>query len=258
LAKTHSGSGQERWLLTYADMITLLMAFFIMMYAMSVLNLGKFQELAVSVRSGFGGEVTEMGTSRVNISSGGDRVSILPCNDLQFMTNVANRVTEDLRKAGLTRGVSVGVGPEGVTVRLLADGLLFDRGAADLKPRTCRILDEVAKTLADVPNPVRIEGHTCDLPIRSARFPSNWELSAGRAASVLRYLVHAKSLAPDRLAVAGYADTRPVAPNTSEENRRKNRRVDIVILNEPAREGGPPRSAGASISPAEASRGEAG
>ncbi|MFQ6098646.1 MAG: flagellar motor protein MotB [Armatimonadota bacterium] len=235
----------ERWLLTYADMITLLMAFFIMMYAMSIINLGKFQELAVSVRSGFGGDARQMSSAQLNLSEPGGKVSILPADNLELMSRIAQRVSGDLKKAGLTRGVTVTVGKEGVTVRLLADGLLFDRGDAALKPRTRRILDEVSRTLSDIPNRIRIEGHTCDLPIRSARFPSNWELSAGRAASVLRYLVEAKDLTPGRLAIAGYADTRPLVPNANEQSRRKNRRVDILILTPPERRRAPAAAANA-------------
>jgi chemotaxis protein MotB len=111
-----------------------------------------------------------------------------------------------------------------------SDNLLFPRGDADLRPPALAILGKVAGLLKGIPNAITVEGHTCDLPISTERFPSNWELSAARACSVARYLVDKQGLDPKRLAAAGYGESRPVAPNDSEDGRVRNRRVNLVIL----------------------------
>jgi outer membrane protein OmpA-like peptidoglycan-associated protein len=135
-----------------------------------------------------------------------------------------------------------------VTVRILADGLLFRPGRAELLPALLPALDEVARELRKRHGPVRVEGHTCDLPTANAQFASNWELSAQRAVNVLHYLVGAKGLAAPRFSAAAYAATRPVAPNNGEANRRRNRRVDLVLLNVSSDE--PPPLSGESPAPA--------
>jgi chemotaxis protein MotB len=231
-----SSGSHERWLVTYADMITLLMAFFIMLYGMSIINLGKFQQLAVSVRSGFHGEMPQMGAAGIVVQSGGGQPSILPANQMPLMRKIATQVRHGLETQQLMEGVEVHEGDDRVTVRLLAGGLLFECGSADLQPRVQRILDEVAKAILEIPQGekgvarVQVEGHTCDLPINTPRFPSNWELSTARATNVVGYFLRVSHVPPELLSAVGYADTQSIAPNDSEENRGRNRRVDIVIL----------------------------
>ncbi len=119
----------------------------------------------------------------------------------------------------------------GVVISLLSDGMLFARGSANLQAESNGLLDHVAQILRTAPNNVQVEGHTCDLPIHSAAFPSNWELSTARAGAILRHFTEgAEALNPQRFTCAGYADTRPIAANDTEEHRARNRRVEIVLL----------------------------
>ena len=109
--------------------------------------------------------------------------------------------------------------------------MFFDLGKANLKPEAVEILRKVAPTLRSLPNPLRVEGHTDDLPIRTSQFPSNWELSVHRATNVVRYLVEEEGFDPKKLSAAGYSEYRPLVPNNSDANRQINRRVDIIIMN---------------------------
>ena len=209
----------DRWLLTYADMITLLVALFIMLYSMSAVNQEKFGALAQSMRREFqalperdGGKI--IGTGQL----------------VDPLEQQASQLQRFLQQTGLQSQVRVRHEERGLVISLLSDGTLFDLGSADLKPSAKQVLDRVAQVLHAVPNPVLIEGHTDNLPIRTAQYPSNWELSAARAARVLRYLVQKGGIPAHRLIAVGYADTRPLVPNNSPSNRAQNRRVDIAIL----------------------------
>ena len=256
MAKKKKGGGEgehensERWLLTYADMITLLVAFFIMLYSMSVMNQAKFEQLAVSVRSGFGTSVSN-GVPTIFSRGGGLNAtpSIInssksaPQSDEDFLkTTRAHQDSDGLDKAyaavkayieknKLKDSMSVERNERGVVVTVLTDKTLFAPGQADLRLEENGMLQSVSgvlnKAVAD--NPVRIEGHTDSLPIHTARFPSNWELSTTRATTVLRYF-EAQGVSSKRLEAAGYADQRPLGPNDTDTDRARNRRVEIVIL----------------------------
>ena len=243
----------ERWLLTYADMITLLVAFFIMLYAMSVMNQAKFQQLAVSVRSGFGGSVTTGAPTIIPQGGGIEGTASIVSNSRQDLPHSGPQFPDPsragaqaadqkrldkafeimrayIKKNGLERQMQVAQDERGVVVTVLTDKMLFDAGQADLRPQEMGPLAVVARVINTVPdNSVRVEGHTDNLPIHTARFPSNWELSVTRATTVLRYFA-GQGVAQHRLEASGYADQRPLAPNTSDENRARNRRVAIVIL----------------------------
>jgi chemotaxis protein MotB len=254
--KKQGGEGEhenaERWLLTYADMMTLLVAFFIMMYAMSILNNKKFQQLAVSIRSGFGGSITN-GTPTV-IRDGGasdGQASIMSdsWNPMAQATQSPNpsragAVAADQKRLDhvyqvlqtyihihhLAKDMQVSQDERGVIVTVLTDKMLFSEGQAILRPQEQGLLGEVSTVLNSVPdNNIRVEGHTDNLPIHTAQFPSNWELSADRATTVLRYFI-AHSVLPARLAAIGYADQHPLASNTTDAGRARNRRVEIVVL----------------------------
>jgi chemotaxis protein MotB len=264
----------ERWLITYADMITLLMAFFIMMYAMSILNRSKFAALTSSVRSEFRLPVAKALPGVLEAGEGGGaggpapvaaRFQLLARTAQALEDNLALGLATSSRGQGrqprvaraaakkLMEQVEVAATGKNLVLRLSANEILFPVGSAELTGAARRILDAVAGLLASVPNPVRIEGHTCDLPVHSKTFPSNWELSAQRATNVLTYLLH-QGLDPSRLSAAAFADTRPLVPNVDEASRRRNRRVEIVVVG--ALEGLPEASgAPAAPSAAPASRG---
>jgi chemotaxis protein MotB len=230
----HDNAGSMRWLLTYADMITLLMAFFIMMYSMSVLNMEKFREVAFSIRSGFGGPL-EGGPGMMNFPE--SRNSLLPSpGDITessgpgAIPGVAKEIEQYIKEQGLGEVVRLRVEKRGLVVSLVTDEVLFDLGRAELRPQAKRILAKVADVVRDIPNDLAIEGHTCDLHIKTAQFPSNWELSTARATVVVRYLIERAGVKPARVSASGYADSRPLVHNDSEAHRMINRRVDIVIL----------------------------
>ncbi len=219
-----------RWLLTYADMITLLMAFFIMMYSMSVLNVSKFQQAAASLRSQFGQKRSETAggaSQRTERPKAGPAGEPTLEQDLQTVQDELDRYIQQNDLEDLIRTSSQA---RGLVITLVSDNLLFPVGEATLRAPALSILDRIAGLLRAVPNPVAIEGHTCNLPIRTAQYPSNWELSAARACTVARYLVEQWHMDSVRLAATGYADSRPVSPNDTEEGRARNRRVEIVLL----------------------------
>lgn len=256
MAKKKKGGGEgehensERWLLTYADMITLLVAFFIMLYSMSVMNQAKFEQLAVSVRSGFGSSAAN-GVPTIFSRGGGINAtpSVInsskdtPQSNDEFLKTVrAHQDSDGLDKAyaavkayieknNLKKSMSVVRNERGVVVTVLTDKTLFAPGQADLRPEEDGMLNSVSGVLnkAVAENPVRIEGHTDSLPIHTVRFPSNWELSTTRATTVLRYF-EAQGVSSKRLEAAGYADQRPLGPNDTDADRARNRRVEIVIL----------------------------
>lgn len=219
-----------RWLLTYADMITLLMAFFIMLYSMSILNLNKFQEVAVSIRSGFAGLVEGQGKS-ILASSG--QFSVKPSAIQGESVGVPWRVVKHfqrmIKEEKLENLVKLRADDRGLIVSMASDKVVFERGQVNLTPKALGILDSIGPMLREIPNTIIVEGHTCDLPISNAQCPSNVHLSAARAANVAYYLIHNVGIPAERISVAGYAETRPLVPNTSEANRAMNRRVDLVL-----------------------------
>lgn len=222
----HDGGGL-RWLLTYADMITLLMAFFIMMYSMSVLNLEKFQSAAAGLRE-------EFGPSTGGGQSGGSGIldhakPITPPLE-EGLVSVQQQLQEYIEDHALDDAIHITQQARGLVITLASDNLLFSVGEARLRESALYIVDQIAGLLREIPNPVVIEGHTCSLPIRTARYPSNWELSGARACAVVRYLVEEWNVGPERLAAIGYGASRPVASNRDEESRALNRRVEIVLL----------------------------
>lgn len=260
--KTRGGGGggehsnDERWLLTYADMMTLLVAFFIMMYAMSIMNQAKFQQLAISVRSGFGGSITSGAPTIIQqgggitgapsiVSNSRETSPQIPAPQDSLITAMqrniqvrqdtdrldhAQKVMQDyIQRHQLQNVMQVKRDERGLIVTVMTDKMLFAAGDADLRPAEMGLLDKVAQVIRTVPNHVRVEGHTDNLPIHTVRFPSNWELSAVRATTVLRYF-ESRQIPANRLEAAGYADQHPVVPNDTDLHRGMNRRVEVVIL----------------------------
>lgn len=209
---------------TYSDMVTLLLAFFVLLFSMSSLDIHKFQAILEAFRGSLG--VLDGGMSintDIGLQSYSADIAIEQLHQLQ------SELKDFLEFEGLNNTVMLEMEERGLIIRF-ADQVFFDLGKADLKPEAVRILDHLGPLLKDLPNPIRIEGHTDNLPIKSPQFPSNWELSTYRATSVIRYLVEALGFDPDRLSAAGYGEYRPIADNNSAENRALNRRVDLTIL----------------------------
>jgi chemotaxis protein MotB len=220
----------ERWLLSYADFITLLMIFFIIMYSMSVVDAQKYKQLSSSLNSALAGDNQKI--------EGGDQGS--PVEDVKLNDPEANATQEDMAKLmeqvnqlinekGLQNEVTVNMGEIGVWITF-KDFVLFDSGSATIKPEMVGTLVELGKILTTVNNYVRVEGYTDNVPISTSTFSNNWDLSVMRASKVLEIVVSQAGFPPDKISAIGYGEYRPVAPNDTDENKAKNRRVDIVIL----------------------------
>jgi chemotaxis protein MotB len=218
----HNSGGNLRWLLTYADMITLLLAFFVILYAISKVDVKKYESLAESLRGAF---KTSAPLPVSTKGAGGEQ--LLPKPDLVF--EVVRRLRESLGEDLQDGNVHIERGPNGIVLRF-QDAILFERGKAELRSEARRILDKVAGVIVDLPNPIEAEGHTDTLPIRSAQFPSNWELSVARATAVVRYLVETRSLSPARIAARGLGEHKPLFPNDPTHGEARNRRVELRIV----------------------------
>ncbi len=223
------------WLVTYSDVVTLLLCFFVLLFAFSEVDVQRFRAILSAFQASLG--VLDGGRTITDARPDEMGASQFDLRDVEFyrpqleaqLRAVYTMVQDFLTDRGLSGSVQVEMTERGVTVRF-ADFVLFDLGKADLKPEAIRTLDAVSSLLKEVPNPIRIEGHTDNWPINTERFPSNWELSTARATNVLRYLVEQHGLDPERVSAAGYGEYRPLAPNDTEANRARNRRVDIVLL----------------------------
>ncbi|UCC69077.1 MAG: OmpA family protein [Armatimonadota bacterium] len=229
----NEGAGMMRWLLTYADMITLLMAFFIMMYSMSVISSDKFKRAASSLRAEFGPAEARrsltQGSGLLPYARPGDTLTDLPALE-EALQLAKDQLEEYIKKNDLQDVIQTSHESRGLVITLVSDNLLFPVGAAELRSPALVILNRIAGLLRTMPNRIVIEGHTCSLPISTPRYPSNWELSAARACAVVRYLIDRWQIDSLRLAATGYADSRPVASNDDEEGRSFNRRVEVIIL----------------------------
>lgn len=238
----------ERWLVSYADFITLLFAFFVVMYAISSINEGKYRVMSDSLVSAFrespkSEKLIEMATKHPELMSGSgkpigkmlqqpqmDAATGERAKAAERMKKVAKNVLDVLQPLVREGRVRVTQSPRGVTVEISAS-VLFRSGEAILQPQSLESLSAVARVLSQVENPVQVEGHTDNVPINSLSFPSNWELSSARAGSVVRLFTEL-GVPAARMVAIGYADNRPVDTNATAEGRGRNRRVNVLILNE--------------------------
>jgi chemotaxis protein MotB len=216
----------ERWLLTYSDMITLLLAFFIIMYSISRVDLAKFKRVTEALNVVLDGRHDQAKAGMGNAIADGAIKNRDPKGDL---LNLQKNIDEIARRFKMGLQISTQLQKRGLVIHI-SESAFFDLGKADLKPQAIEIFDLLAAELLKIPNHVRIEGHTDNLPINTPKFPSNWELSTARATNCLRYLVEKRGFPPERISALGYAEYRPIATNTTAEGRNKNRRVDIIVL----------------------------
>ena len=228
----------ERWLISYADFITLLCAFFVTMYAISTVDQRKMEKAVTAFQHAFTEWPAGPGAGYPMPGLPGSPVPpahgafVLPGDGL--LADVHARLARRLNQLG-EKAVELIVDRRGLVVSVKEAGS-FATGRADLDDNARRLLHEIGVTLVEIPNAVRVEGHTDDVPINTSRYASNWELSTARATTVVAYLVHEIGVGPDRLSAAGYAEFHPRVPNDSAERRARNRRVDIVVLNPQTRD----------------------
>jgi chemotaxis protein MotB len=238
----------ERWLVSYADFITLLFAFFVVMYAVSSVNEGKYRVLSDAIIQAF--REQQSSDSMVQLTQ--KNASILPGTGKPIGKSTPQKVdtgkpevpetvqmktiAKDVQSAMSTlvqQGqVRVTQSPRGITVEINAS-TLFPSGEARLQPASVEALAQVARVLAGTDNPIQVEGHTDNVPISSPAYPSNWELSSARAGSVVRLLAE-QGVPPSRMVAIGYADNKPLDTNATVEGRARNRRVNVLILNKVA------------------------
>ena len=269
-------TNHEAWAIPYADLMTLLLAFFVVMYAISTINEGKYRVMADALTAAFGGaprtiNPVNLGQHQLQgsdfdrpspIKSGAKHgpsapspapnPTLLPALASHMRTgtpinvtdrqavqraqrqlgNIAARMEDSLAPLVDARLITVKRSELWLEVEINSD-ILFDTGSAALDASARDILSKLAEVLADVSNPVRVEGYTDNQPINTVQFPSNWELSAARAASVV-HLFSAQGVAPQRLAMTGYGEFRPRADNLTAEGRNRNRRVVLIVLADPS------------------------
>ena len=249
----------ERWLVSYADFITLLFAVFVTLFAMSQSDHKKAEEVSQSIREAFGMTASSSAPAMRII----DSLDIAPIPSTKPLSSpseseqetdankpyaadeefdeIKQEITALLAATGNEDKVKLTVNGRGLVISLKEAGF-FNSGSAEIHPSSLPMLEEVAKSIREYANDVRIEGHTDNVPVKSRIFLSNWELSTARAATIVHYLTDTLHFAPARLSVIGYGEYRPIDDNATEAGRAKNRRVDIVLLSRDAQQGEPPRT----------------
>lgn len=231
--RPRQGAAQDRWLIPYADLVTLLFAFFTALYAVTSADVTRVGHIAEGVRAAVGtAPVSEPEPPQA------DGHGLLPEHNAVAPLLADPPPQPDVR-AALERGLADELLSS--RIELIEDrrGLVlaipeagaFDNGRANLTPVAEQLIGRIARVLTDLPNAVRVEGHTDNTPISTARFRSNWDLSTARATEVVAYFIEQGRLAPDRLSAAGYAEYRPRDTNLTPAGKARNRRVDIVVLN---------------------------
>jgi chemotaxis protein MotB len=236
---------RDRWLVSYADFITLLFAFFVVLYAFAKADQKKQRQVSAAIDTAFhslgifsdltrrpsGGTSTAAGINEpglpMNIVMGENLAS--PAQIKNDLNNIRRELEQTLAKQVATHTVSIQMGRDGLVISLREAGF-FDSGSALPKPETLPTLRQIAASLGRTPYDVRIEGHTDNIPIHTSEFDSNWELSSARATRIARLFLDLKAISPERISAAGYAEFHPVAGNNTPEGRAQNRRVDLVVL----------------------------
>jgi chemotaxis protein MotB len=250
---------EERWLVSFADMMTLLFCLFMVLFAISSVNTSKFKELQKALQDAFSGKILSGGSAIMTTGSESSKSStpaaapplpsLSPLNSANQATSALNptkqaqaakaeqedfkalkrRIDAIAKRDGLQGRVETTIDARGLIVRLLTDKVFFDSGQAFVKPGAVKLLDAVGAVIRDEhTHPVIVEGHTDSQPIHSSQYPSNWELSGARAAAVVRVFAH-EGVLERRMSLAGYASEVPADTNTTAAGRAHNRRVDVVL-----------------------------
>lgn len=205
---TNSKDYINRWVVSYADFVTMLLALFMVMYAIMKTDNDKLLELQKKMQQTF------------------NSVNVTKYQDTNQTASVEKMIRENLSQSNSVKLVK---SDRGLIIRV-NNRVLFDEGSADIKSDAKKTLDEIIKVLTKIDNPVIIEGHTDSTPIKNKIFPSNWELSTTRATNIIAYMTASGGISPKRLSAVGYGEYMPVADNTSISGRMLNRRVDIIVL----------------------------
>jgi chemotaxis protein MotB len=235
----------DRWLVSYADFITLLFSFFVVLYAFARADQKKQVQVSVAIDSAFRSlgifpNATRKATTAAGATTSADQPMmpmnivmgedvLAPAQVKEDLNRLQRELTQTLSDQVATHTVSIQMGRDGLVISLREAGF-FDSGSATPKPEALPTLRQIATRLGATPYDLRVEGHTDDVPIHTAEFDSNWELSSARATRIARLFLEMKAIRPERISAAGYAEFHPVASNDTAQGRAENRRVDLVVL----------------------------
>jgi len=226
-------AGAPLFMATYGDLVTLLLCFFVLLFAMSTVDAQKFQRMAISLKGSLGvlkGETSLM-EFPMPIDGESDQGQ-KPSTPYEAETrNVARNIEAYLRREGLEKSTHIRINQRGITVSM-SDQFMFESGSAELKPVAKRTLSMIASIVRDIAPAVAVEGHTDSNPLEGGIYRNNWGLSAARSASVVTWLEVDGKYPPDSLQIVGYGSAKPIVPNDTAANRSLNRRVDIVFLSQ--------------------------
>lgn len=225
--------GAPLFMATYGDMVTLILCFFVLLFAMSTIDAQKFQKMVLSLRGSLGVMKGGKAQEQATLPFGGERGTAsgsAPRYEMDTQS-VSKTIQAYLVKEGLDKSIQVRVDQRGITVSM-SDQFLFDSGSAELKPGARRTLSMLASMVRDVAPAAAVEGHTDATPLSGGIYRNNWGLSAARAASVVNWLEVDGKYPADALQAVGYGSTKPIVPNDTPANKSLNRRVDIVFLSQ--------------------------
>ncbi len=223
----------QSWLIPYADMLTLLLALFIVLYAMSSVDMDKFQELKHTLNAMFSGGPGVLLNESALIELDNDPMTESATqNYLQEdrkLRECQYKMTEYFEEIGLSNIVSSKLTEQGLLITI-QDLALFDSGKANVREESWDLIKYLGQIMAEIPNEIQVKGHTDNLPINTTEFPSNWELSTARALNVVKKFIENPELNANRFSVVGYSEYRPIEPNSTLEGRAKNRRVELLVV----------------------------
>lgn len=262
--------GAERWLVTYADMVTLLMVLFIILFSMSTVNEEKYEELKTGLAEGFGRSSSILNGTNPTIDYRGPAVPTTTTynavmkqlsaeeqtavtefvsehdrkreqrayadarNEVDRLLNVWREIEEALRREGLDDDVRALIDERGLVVSLVSRHVVFQPNVAELTPRGQRVVDTIAPVLLDLSEPIQVDGHTNQVPVKPKYYPTDWDLSVARAVHVLRRLEEVQGLPEGRLRATGFGHTKPLVDPDRPGSQQINKRVDLIVLSQAA------------------------
>ncbi|WP_208558983.1 flagellar motor protein MotB [Marinilactibacillus kalidii] len=250
-SKKPSAGGSPGWMTTFSDLMSLLLTFFILLFSMSAVSEEKFKEVADSLRVALEGSssdslletngqsISDLNTTDINQASPVDIPEVEPTPEADAIPQEVQELYETasvyMEENGIESDLTISRDAEGVYIDI-QESILFTSGSADITDSGEETLATLSGLFDLFDNKIVVEGYTDDVPMNTARFPTNWELSTGRAVSVLRYLSEKNGLSPNRLSAKGYGEHSPIVANDSAENRALNRRVNIIIMHKDRKE----------------------
>lgn len=229
--KKDDGNSSSDWIVTYSDLVTLLLCFFVLLFSFSEIDARKFQAIVRSFQGSLGvmdGGKTIDEDQFVNSAMQSNRL-FRDQQEAESMEWLYQQLGSFIQEKNLDATVILGMEERGLIIRF-TDQVLFDSGKAVIKNEAREIMMSIGKILKESKKYIRVEGHTDNVPINTSKYPSNWELSTARAVNVVKFFIEDTGISPGSLSAAGYGEYHPIDPNDSSENRQKNRRVDVVIL----------------------------